>query len=134
MSFVKVWTEVSDGKCQSLPAKIISKNGNVFKIKYISSTDDRDSKNRRIYRFEDETYDITDESITEYVYSELDLGFQDIGEETFVKYDYDIGITDDEEDEDYVPSSEEDDEDDEISSSGGDEEEFEEDDDDYEDD
>ncbi len=116
MSLVKVWTEIDDtGKCQSLPAKIVSKKGNTYKIRYLSVTDDRDSKNRRVYRYEDETYDVSDESITEYLDSgsELDLGFEDIGNGRFVKCDY--GFSDDESDDDYVPSSEEESEEDEES-------------------
>lgn len=112
MSLVKVWTEIDDtGKCQSLPAKIVSKKGNTYKIQYLSVTDDRDSKNRRVYRYEEEIYDVSDESITEYLDSgsELDLGFEDIGNGRFVKCDY--GFSEDESDEDYVPSSEDDDSD-----------------------
>lgn len=109
MSLVKVWTEIDDtGKCQSLPAKIVTKKGNMYKIQYLSVTDDRDSKNRRVYRYEEESYDVSDESITEYLNSgsELDLGFEDIGNGRFVKCDY--GFSEDESDDDYVPSSEDD--------------------------
>lgn len=115
MSLVKVWTEVDDGKCQSLPAKIVSKTGSVFKIRYLSVTEDRDSKNRKIYRYEDDTYEVTDESITEYLDSdsELDLGFQEIGNGNFIKCDYDLGFSSEDEDEDYIPSSEDDDDSDE---------------------
>lgn len=110
MSLVKVWTELDDGKCYSLPAKIVSKKtGGILTVRYISSTKDRDSKNRKIYRYEDDTYDVTDESITEYLEtdSELDLGFEQISESNFVKYDND---DDSDSDRDYDP--EEDDEDD----------------------
>jgi hypothetical protein len=110
MSLVKVWTEVDDnGKCQSLPAKIISKKGNTYKICYLSATDDRDHKNRKVYKYEDETYEISDESITEYLESdsEIDFGLEHIGNGQFVKYDYDS-----DDDEDYVPSSEDEDEED----------------------
>lgn len=112
MSLVKVWTEIDEnGKCQSLPAKIVSKKGNVFKISYLSPSDERDSKHRRIYKYEDDVYEVTDESITEYLdsSSELDLGFQNIGDDKFVKYDY----TSEDEDSDYVPDEEDDDEEDE---------------------
>jgi hypothetical protein len=109
MSLVKVWTEVDDdGKCQSLPAKIVSKKGNVFKIRYLSSTGVRDSKNRRIYSYEDETYEVTNDSITEYIDSdtELDFGFEEIGNGQFVKCDYDILCGGSDDDDDYVPSTE----------------------------
>lgn len=129
MSLVKVWTEMSSGKCQSLPAKIISKKGSVFTVAYLSPTDERDSKNKRIYKYEDDTYEITDESITEYLDSdsELDFGFQSIGDDKFVKCDYDLfsSSDDDEEDEDYEPSS---------SSSSDDDEDEDEDEEDFEED
>lgn len=103
MSLVKVWTELDDGTCSSLPAKIISKKTNgVMVVKYLSVTENKDSQNRKIYKYEDETYEITDESVSEYIDSdsELDFGFQQISEDEFVKYDSDS-------DEDYVPSDEE---------------------------
>lgn len=103
MSLIKVWTELDDGKCCSLPAKIIQKKSNgVMIVKYLSVTENKDSQNRKIYKYEDETYEITDESVSEYIDSdsELDFGFQQISTDEFVKYDSDS-------DEDYVPSSEE---------------------------
>lgn len=108
MSLVKVWTEVDDGKCQSLPAKIVSTKGNVFTIRYISPTEKRDTRGRRIFEYEDDTYEVTDDSITEYLNSntELDLGFEEISTGRFVKCD-----SDDDSDEDYVPSSSEEDSD-----------------------
>lgn len=105
MSLIKVWTELDDGKCCSLPAKIISKKSNgVMIVKYLSVTENKDSQNRKIYKYEDETYEITDESVSEYIDSdsELDFGFQQISTDEFVKYDSDS-------DEDYVPSSSEED-------------------------
>lgn len=110
MSLIKVWTELDDGKCCSLPAKIIQKKGSTMTIRYLSPTEMKDSQNRKIYKYEDETYEITDESVSEYMDSdsELDFGFQQISDDEFVKYDSDS-------DEDYVPS-----EDDEDSSSDSD--------------
>jgi hypothetical protein len=112
MSLVKVWTELNDGKFRSLPAKIIDTKGSSLTIKYLSPTEHRCSKNRRIYKYEDDTYSITDESITEYLNSdsELDLGFQQIAENEYIKYDIDEYSED--EDDDYVPSSEDDDDED----------------------
>lgn len=108
MSLIKVWTELgTDGKCYSLPAKIVSKKGNTFVIQYLSSTDRKTRDGKKIYMYEDETYEVTDNSITEYLEtdSELDLGFEQIsgsGDFEFIKYDSDS------EDEDYIPSEEED--------------------------
>lgn len=103
---IKVWTELDNGKCCSLPAKIVNGIGaKSFDVKYLSPTSKKDSKNRKIYAYEDETYTITDESVSEYLNSdsELDLGFQKIGENEYIKYDFDED--DEDSDEDYVPSS-----------------------------
>lgn len=102
MSLVRVYTEISDGVFESLPAKIVSTNGDVFTVTYLSPTENRDDHNRKIYKYETETYEITDESISEYLDSdmELDLGFKQISPDEFVKYESDS-------DDDYVPSDEE---------------------------
>lgn len=105
MSLVKVWTEIgNEGKCFSLPAKIVSKKGNnIFVIQYLSYTGRKTRDGKKVYMYEDETYEVTDNSITEYLEtdSELDLGFEQVsgGESEFIKYDSDS-------DEDYVPSDE----------------------------
>ncbi len=108
MSLIRVWTEVEDNKFASLPAKIVSSKGDVYTIKYLSPSEKRDSHNRKIYTYEDDTYEITNEYITEYVNSdfEIDFGFNKISETEFIKYDTDS------DDEDYVPSSSESDDDD----------------------
>jgi hypothetical protein len=106
MSLIKVWTDIgNEGKCYSLPAKIVSKKGNTFVVQYLSSTDRKTRDGKKIYMNEDETYEVTDNSITEYLEtdSELDLGFEQIsgsGDFEFIKYDSDS------EDEDYIPSEE----------------------------
>lgn len=102
MSLVRVFTETSEGVFESLPAKIVSTNGDVFTVTYLSPTENRDSHNRKIYKYETETYEITDESISEYLDSdmELDFGFKQISPDEFVRYESDS-------DDDYVPSDEE---------------------------
>ncbi len=104
MSLIKVWTETDDGATTSLPAKIIETKNGIYSIKYLSVTDKRDQHNRKIYMYEDETYTITDESVTEYLDSdmEIDFGFQSISENEFIKYDSDS-------DDDYTPSDDEND-------------------------
>lgn len=106
MSLIKVFTEVENGVTKSLPAKIIDTNGDKYKIVYMSPSENKDSHNKRIYKYEDEIYEITDESITEYLDtdSELDLGFKKISDNEFIKYDSDS-------DDDYTPSSEDEDSD-----------------------
>lgn len=105
MSLVKVWTEMDDGECYSLPAKIVSQKGNIITVKYLSVSDKKTPhSNKKIYRYEDETYNITDDSVTEYLNSEceFDFGFEEISEGEFIKYESDS-------DEDYIPPSEDDD-------------------------
>jgi hypothetical protein len=122
MNFLKVWTELDNGKFKSLPAKMISKNSKgVFTIKYLSPINKRTISGKKIYTYEDETYEITEESIVQQVESELTLGFEELANASgnFVKFDLrDIGGDDQEEDEDYVPgaSSENGSDDDEDSS------------------
>lgn len=101
MSLIKVWTEIYDNKFASLPAKIIHTNGDTFTIRYLSATENRDAHNRKIYAYEEETYDITNDYITEYMNSdyELDFGFKEISTGQFIKYETDS------DDEDYIPSS-----------------------------
>jgi len=98
MSLIKVLTEVEDQETRALPAKIVSKEGDSFTIRYLSPTSRRDQQGCRIYAYEDETYVITDESITEYTEtdSELYLGFKEILPGEFIKYDLD-----DDDDEDF---------------------------------
>lgn len=103
MSLITVYTELPDGETVHLPAKILSTKGDVFTISYLSVTEKRDDHNRKIYKYEDETYEISDESISEYLNSdtELDFGFKQISDNEFIKYETDS-------DDDYVPSAEDD--------------------------
>lgn len=105
MSFIKVWTDIGD-TFVNLPARIIdyAQDRTVMNIKYLSQTDRRDpNTNKKIWSYEDEIYDITDESITEYMYDEGDLGFVSVGENDYIK----VEMTDEEdEDSDYEPVSE----------------------------
>lgn len=93
---VKVWTELPTGN-KSLLAKIIDTNDTIMTIQYLSPTDDRDH-GRIVYKYEDQTYDIDDDYITEYIGStdETDVGFFKV-DDGFVRY---------ESDSDYVPSDE----------------------------
>lgn len=111
MKFVKVWTELSDGKFQSLPAKIVSERDKEFTIKYLSATEKKTPlNNKRIYEYEEETYDVTEDSIIEHLSSELDLGFEEFSEGQFIRHRI-MYSDDDDEDSDYVPSSSEEDSD-----------------------
>jgi hypothetical protein len=116
MSLVRVWTDIGTGKNVSLVAKIIETNGTLFTIQYLSPTEDKTKHGCTIYRYEDDTYQIDDDSITHYLDTddETDAGFILTGKGEWIR-------SSDESDDDYVPSEEEDEEEDEE-----DEEDFEE--------
>lgn len=97
-SLVRVWTDVGSRKPVPLLAKIVEENGVIFTIRYLSESDDK------IWRYEEDTYEIDTDSIAEYLKtsSESDIGFSSI-EDGFIKAD-----TDD----DYVPSDEDEETDD----------------------
>jgi len=122
MNCVKVWTELDDGKFKSLPAKITAQNGKFFTIQYLSATSKKSPNHKRIYNYEEETYQITDESIVQQADSELTLGFEETSPGDFIKFD--LKYSDDESDEDYVPSSSEDSDDEEESENSEDDDEF----------
>ena len=132
MSLVRVWTDVGSDKNVSLVARIIETNGPIFTIQFLSPTETKDKHGCAIYRYEDETYQIDDDSITHYLDTgdEGDVGFVSVGEGEWIR-------TSDESDEDYIPSEEDsdDDEEDEEDDDVEDDEEFEEDEveDDYDD-
>ena len=96
MSLVRVWTDVGARKPVALLAKIVEKDGVIFTIRYLSECEDK------IWRYEEDTYEIDDDSIAEHLNAdhEEDIGFAQ-AEDGFVKL---MG----EDDEDYVPSDEED--------------------------
>lgn len=104
---VRVWTDVGTLKPAALLARVIEENDGVYKIQYFSPTEEYDH-GRVIYRYEDEIYEIDDESITEYLDSdETDAGYILVSQDAWIKASSDS-------DEDYVPSEEDldDDEDD----------------------
>lgn len=92
-SLVRVWTDIGARKPVPLLARIIEQNGVIFTIRYLSESDDK------IWRYEEDTYEIDSDSIAEYLKTdrEEDVGFQ-VFEDGFVKI---------ETDDDYVPSDEE---------------------------
>ena len=120
MSLVRVWTDVGSDKNVSLVARIIETNGPIFTIQFLSPTETKDKHGCTIYRYEDETYQIDDDSITHYLdtSNEGDIGFVSVGDGEWIR-------TSDESDEDYIPSEEDSDDDEEDEE---DEEDFEEDD------
>ena len=127
MSLVRVWTDVGSDKNVSIVARIIETNGPIFTIQFMSPTETKDKHGCTIYKYEDETYQIDDDSITHYLDTsdEGDVGFVSVGEGEWIR-------TGDESDEDYIPSEEDDSDDEEDDEEEDDdvvdEEEFEEDD------
>jgi hypothetical protein len=106
-------------KRAALLAKIIEKDGIILTIRYLTESDDH------IWRYEEDTYEIDDDFIAEYLKTdrEEDLGFVK-HEDGFIKEDTD---------EDYVPSEEDEeteedeDEDEDTDDDEDEEEDFEED-------
>jgi hypothetical protein len=91
MSLVKVWTDVGGRKPVPLLAKIEERDGVIFTIRYLSENDSG------LWVWEDDTYEIDDDGISEYLNTESleTLGFKTFGE-GFLK----------DSDEDYVPEDE----------------------------
>jgi len=104
MSLIRVWTDVGLDKNVSLYARIIRTEGSVYTIQFLSPTDDEDDHGQIIYRYEEDTYDIDDDSITHYFHTdeETEIGFKQTSEGAWIKVDTDS-------DEDYVPSESDDD-------------------------
>ena len=123
MSLVRVWTDVGSDKNVSLVARIIETNGPIFTIQFLSPTETKDKHGCTIYKYEDETYQVDDDSITHYLDTndESDIGFVSVGEGEWIR-------TGDDSDEDYIPSEDETDDDEEDEEDDDEfEEEFEED-------
>ena len=99
MSLVRVWTDIGSRKPVPLLAKIVEENGVIFTIRYLTESDDK------IWRYEEDVYDIDNDSIAEYLKTsdERDVGFRPL-DDGFIKVDSD---------DDYVPSDEEDEDEDE---------------------
>jgi hypothetical protein len=95
MSLVRVWTDVGARKPKPLLAKIVSSKNGIHSIRYLSPSAD----NTHIFRYEEDIYEIDDESICEYLNldDEADIGFRINEEGDFYKASSD---------DDYEPSEE----------------------------
>jgi hypothetical protein len=95
MSLVKVWTDLGGRTPAALLAKIIEKDGVILTIKYLTAGDDG------IWRYEEDTYEVDDDSIAEYLNTddETKIGFR-VMDDGFVK---EADVSDD----DYEPEEEE---------------------------
>ena len=110
---VRVWTDIGSRKPVPLLAKIVEENGVILTIRYLSESDDK------IWRYEEDTYEIDDESIAEHLNTsdEANVGFAII-DDGFIKVDFDddyVPSDEDEDEESDLDPSEEDDEDEEVS-------------------
>lgn len=119
MSLVKVWTDVGKKHPVPLIAKIIEKDGPILTIQYLTEGKDK------IWRYEEDTYDIEDDSIAEYFKTDDEslLGFKLTEDGGY------IHLQDENSDDEYNPdedSDNEDDEDDDIDDDSDDEDEEEE--------
>ena len=63
---IKVWTDIGGPKPVAILARIVEENNGQYKIQYFSPSEDRDH-GRIVYRYEDEVYEIDDDSVTEYL-------------------------------------------------------------------
>ena len=90
MSLVRVWTDVGGRKPVALLAKIVEKDGVIYTIRYLTEGKDK------VWRYEQDTYEIDDDSIAEFLdgRTEEDLGFTDIG----------VGFAKADSDDEYAPS------------------------------
>ena len=96
---VKVWTELPSGKKKGLLARVFEHNGPLMIIRYLSPTEERDH-GCTVWRYEDQTYEIDDDSVMEYMGTEdeTDIGFKPVSD-GFIEYSSDS---------EYVPSSDSD--------------------------
>jgi hypothetical protein len=103
MTLVRVYTDVGGVKPVHLLAKIFDVKDSTYFIRYLSPTD-RVEKGKKIYSYEDEVYEIDEDSISEYMNTDDEnvVGFEEV-QGGFVLADSDS---------DYVPSEEDDDEED----------------------
>jgi len=85
---LRVYTEVDDGEPVPLLARVCERKGPVYVIRYLSPTEDRVA-GKVVHRYEDEEYEVTDESIMEYYSGDEDtVGFVS-AKDGFIKEDSD---------------------------------------------
>lgn len=88
MSLVRVWTDVGQKKPKALLAKIFKKRAGSYTIRYLSALS---SENAKVFKYEDDEYEVDDESISEWLETDLetDLGFEAQDDGTYAKVDSD---------------------------------------------
>ena len=85
---VKVYTDIGEAEPVPLVAKVFDKRAKTYTIRYLSPTSKR-VDGKVLHKYEDDEYEITDESIMEY-YSgdEENFGFKSV-DDGFIKEDSD---------------------------------------------
>ena len=115
MSLVRIWTDVGQKKPKALLAKIFKKKGGVYTIRYLSAL----PENVKVFRYEDDEYEVDDESISEWLETdlEIDAGFEPQPDGSYIKMetdpDYEPSDTESDDDDDDEGDEEDDDEGDE---------------------
>ena len=96
MTLVRVWTDVGARKPVALLAKIVERHGVISTIRYLTEGPDH------VWRYEEDTYEIDDDSISERLgtANESDIGYRP----------FDDGFVRDDSDDDYVPEDSSEDE------------------------
>lgn len=98
MSLVRVWTNVGQRKPKALVAKIFqTAPGPVYTIRYLSAVSEEDERGRQIFRYEEETYEVDDDSIAEWIGTdeEEDAGYTEVDDGAWIREDSDS---------DYIPN------------------------------
>lgn len=119
MELVRVWTDIGARKPVALLAKVEEKDGVIWTIRYLSETA------KGVWAWEDDTYEIDDDSIAEHLKSDVieDLGFRSFGDEgSYIKCETDDDYVPDTSDEEESDDDEEDEETDETDGESFDEE------------
>jgi hypothetical protein len=79
MTLIRVYTDTGDIKPVHLLAKIFDVKDSTFFIRYLSPTEDT-KHGKKVYRYEEEVYEVTDDSISEYLNTDIeeDIGFSQL--------------------------------------------------------
>jgi hypothetical protein len=114
---VKVYTDIGKSKPVALYAKVVNKVRKNYKIQYLSKTNET-LNGKPLYRYEDDVYDIDDDSIMEYIKTdEITIGYTPV-EDGFLKEDsdseYEMSESESESSDESLVDSEEEDQEDEY--------------------
>ena len=121
---VRVLTDIGGPKPVPLLARVVEERDNSYTIVYLSPSEDKDH-GRTIYRYENDTYDIDDDYVVEYIDDEEQAGFEPAKtSDGWIKHVYDSDDDYEPSDEDCESPSDDDDEDPELEDEFEDENEY----------